>query len=143
MFSVKEMMQELYDKELRQESFHENMTWDEYVAELAAAKDDDKALKAIIAFKKHEEAIDGITLTEIMSIQFMEAKKRIDQMTLAKRIALLEDVHAYRDQLYEGVDRYGKEGLSKDEQLSASDFRILMGRIKHLEILQGWLYGII
>ncbi len=34
------------------------------------------------------------------------------------------------------------EGIDKDEQLSPESFRALLGKIKHIEIIQNWLYGI-
>ena len=64
-------------------------------------------------------------------------------MTIAKRISILDELAKYRDFLYDTVGDYGRQGIPLEEQLSANDFRALVGRIKHLEILQNWLYGIV
>lgn len=139
----KDILNDLKGTELQQDHFHTDYTWDQYVAELDRCVDDDKKLKQLIRMKDQEEMVNEVTLDKIMSFNFLAAKEVIEQMTIAKRIKMLDEVYAYREFLYENISRYGLEGLSKDEQLTANEFRILMGRIKHLEILQNWLYGIV
>ena len=134
---------DLQGTELQQETFHQDLTWDQYVAELDHCVDDDKKLKHLIHMKDHEDMVNDVTLDKIMSSNFPVAKDLIDQMTIAKRIKMLDEVYTYREFLYENIGRYGMEGLSKEEQLTANEFRVLMGRIKHLEILQNWLFGIV
>ena len=134
---------DLQGTELQQETFHQDLTWDQYVAELDHCVDDDKKLKHLIHMKDHEDMVNGVTLDKIMSSNFPVAKDLIDQMTIAKRIKMLDEVYTYREFLYENIGRYGMEGLPKEEQLTANEFRVLMGRIKHLEILQNWLFGIV
>lgn len=138
----KNLMADLQGTELQQEGFHENLSWDDYVAELEHFADDDETLKRLIHMKKQEDMIDDITLTRIMASNFATAKEYIDKMTIAKRIAILDEVYTYREYLYETASRYGGEGLAKSEQLTANEFKAVMGRIKHLEILQNWLFGI-
>jgi hypothetical protein len=139
----KNILNDLQGTELQQESFHNDLTWDQYVAELDHCVEDDKKLKQLIRMKDQEELVNDVTLERIMSSNFMSAKEVIEQMTIAKRIKMLDEVYTYREFLYENISRYGMEGLSKDEQLTANEFRLLMGRIKHLEILQNWLFGIV
>lgn len=134
---------DLQGTELQQETFHQDLTWDQYVAELDHCVDDDKKLKHLIHMKDHEDMVNDVTLDKIMSSNFPVAKDLIDQMTIVKRIKMLDEVYTYREFLYENIGRYGMEGLSKEEQLTANEFRVLMGRIKHLEILQNWLFGIV
>jgi hypothetical protein len=134
---------DLQGTELQQETFHQDLTWDQYVAELDRCVDDDKKLKHLIHMKDHEDMVNDVTLDKIMSSNFPVAKDLIDQMTIAKRIKMLDEVYTYREFLYENIGRYGMEGLAKEEQLTANEFRVLMGRIKHLEILQNWLFGIV
>lgn len=141
--TIKESFEQLQGTELQRSDFHENMTWDDYVTELSLVASDDKKLKHLIRAKEREDNIDQVTLDKIMSSNFLVAKDIIDQMTIAKRITMLEEVHTYRDYLYNSLGRYGGEGLSKDEQLSPADFRMILGRVKHLEILLNWLYGIV
>lgn len=138
-----ELIKDLQSKGLSQETFYEAMSWDEFVKEQARLVEDDKALKALLILKKEEESVAEVSLEQVLTSSFQTAKDTIDKMTLAKRIEILDDLDKYRDYLYEQVNRYGAQGLSKDEQLKASEFRVIMGRIKHMEIIQNWLFGII
>lgn len=138
-----ELIKDLQSKGLSQETFYEAMSWDEFVKEQARLVEDDKALKALLILKKEEENVAEVSLEQVLTSSFQTAKDTIDKMTLAKRIEMLDDLDKYRDYLYEQVNRYGAQGLSKDEQLKASEFRVIMGRIKHMEIIQNWLFGII
>lgn len=138
-----ELIKDLQSKGLSQETFYEAMSWDEFVKEQARLVEDDKALKALLILKKEEESVAEVSLGQVLTSSFQTAKDTIDKMTLAKRIEMLDDLDKYRDYLYEQVNRYGAQGLSKDEQLKASEFRVIMGRIKHMEIIQNWLFGII
>lgn len=138
-----ELIKGLQSKGLSQETFYEAMSWDEFVKEQARLVEDDKALKALLILKKEEESVAEVSLEQVLTSSFQTAKDTIDKMTLAKRIEMLDDLDKYRDYLYEQVNRYGAQGLSKDEQLKASEFRVIMGRIKHMEIIQNWLFGII
>lgn len=138
-----ELIKDLQSKGLSQETFYEAMSWDEFVKEQARLVEDDKALKALLILKKEEESVAEVSLEQVLTSPFQTAKDTIDKMTLAKRIEMLDDLDKYRDYLYEQVNRYGAQGLSKDEQLKASEFRVIMGRIKHMEIIQNWLFGII
>jgi CRISPR/Cas system Type II protein with McrA/HNH and RuvC-like nuclease domain len=138
----KNIIADLQKTGLQQDNFHEDLSWDDYVTELEHFADDDETLKRLIHMKSQENMINEITLTKIMASNFTTAKEYIDKMTIGKRIAILDEVYTYREYLYETVSRYGGEGLAKDKQLTASEFKIVMGRIKHLEILQNWLFGI-
>ena len=138
-----ELIKDLQSKGLSQETFYEAMSWDEFVKEQARLVEDDKARKALLILKKEEESVAEVSLEQVLTSSFQTAKDTIDKMTLAKRIEMLDDLDKYRDYLYEQVNRYGAQGLSKDEQLKASEFRVIMWRIKHMEIIQNWLFGII
>lgn len=142
---VKETFDMLQGSSLQRDDFHENMSWDEYVRQLErlSGDKDSKKLKRLIAVKKREDSIEETSLERIMTSNFMVAKDIIDQMTIAKRITMLKEVHDYRIYLYETLARYGAEGLTREEQLTAGEFKALMGRVKHLEILLNWLYGIV
>lgn len=86
--------------------------------------------------------VQGLSLEDLLKLPFDVAHKYINQFTMDKRIKILSNLSTYRDHLYNQTGRYGGEGLSAAEQISAADFRMLLGKIKHLEILQNWLYGI-
>lgn len=141
--NVTTIFESMRGTELQRDDFHENMSWDEYMQEYEKRIGEDDKLKELMRIKKTEEMVDSVTLETIMTSNFMSAKEIIDQMTIAKRIAILNDLSEYRIQLYDSFSRYGEKGVPRDEQLSAEDFRMLLGRVKHLEILQNWLYGIV
>lgn len=140
--SMKEIFKSLEGTELQQDKFHEDMTWDEYVRTTAELAEDDKALRELLRMKQEEDMINDVTLQNIMSANFTNAKQTIDKMTIMKRIAILEELDEYKSYLYESAGSWGQPGIPKEEQLSANAFKAILGRIKHLEILQGWLFGI-
>ena len=104
---VTTIFESLRGTELQREDFHENMTWDEYIQEYEKCIDDDDKLKELMRIKKTEELVDSATLETIMSSNFTSAKETIDQMTIAKRIAILNDLSEYRAQLYDSFSRFG------------------------------------
>ena len=140
---VTHIFESLRGTELQQENFHENMSFETYMEEYQKRIGTDDKLKELMRIKETEDMVDSVNLETILTTNFVAAKEIIDQMTIAKRIAMLEDLSKYRIQLYDSFSRYGEKGVPRDEQLSAEDFRILLGRVKHLEIIQNWLYGIV
>lgn len=140
--SMEEIFRSLEGTEIQQDTFHEDMTWDEYVRATAELADDDKALKDLLRMKQEEDMVNEVTLQSIMSANFTNAKQTIDKMTIMKRIQILEELDEYKSYLYDRAGTWGQPGIPKDEQLSTNAFRAILGRIKHLEILQGWLFGI-
>lgn len=141
--NVAHTFESLRGTELQREDFHENMSFEAYMEEYQKRIGTDDKLKELMRIKETEDMVDSINLETILTTNFMAAKEVIDQMTIAKRIAMLEDLSKYRIQLYDSFSRYGEKGVPRDEQLSAEDFRMLLGRVKHLEIIQNWLYGIV
>lgn len=136
------LITELQEKELSQPVFYESMSWDEYVAATEKAVGNDEELKSLLRLKHQEDSIAQVTLEKLITSSFEMAKSTIDQMTLVKRIELLDELQTYRSHLYSMCDRYGNPDYSREDQPTAKEFRVLMGRIKHLEILQNWLFGI-
>ncbi len=92
--------------------------------------------------QQDEEAIKNVTLEDLMQMPFDKSKKCIEKFSLAKRIQVLSELDTRRSYLYSQASRYGAGNQRDSEPLSAKDWRLIMGRIKHLEILQAWLYGI-
>lgn len=140
--SMEEIFRSLEGTELQQDTFHEDMSWDEYVQATAELADDDQALKDLLKMKQEEDMVNEVTLQAIMSTNFTNAKQTIDKMTIMKRIQMLEELDEYKTYLYDSAGTWGQPGIPKEEQLSTTAFRAILGRIKHLEILQGWLFGI-
>lgn len=111
----------------------------EYESLLVA--EDTEALFQMID-QEDEGFIATLKLDDLMRMPFDKSKKSIEKFSLAKRIQVLSDLDTRRSYLYSQASRYGAGNQSDSEPLSAKDWRTIMGRIKHLEILQAWLYGI-
>lgn len=92
--------------------------------------------------QQDEKAIKNVKLEDLMRMPFDKSKKSIEKFSLAKRIQVLSELDTRRSYLYSQASRYGEGKQCASEPLSAKDWRTIMGRIKHLEILQAWLYGI-
>jgi hypothetical protein len=122
----------LWDEELP-------ISFDEYKSLIVA--EDTEALFQMLE-QEDERALRTIDLTEIMKMPFERAQKSISKFSLAKRIEVLEDVESLRSFLYSQASRYGVGNPMGPDSLSPKDWRTVMGRIKHLEIVQAWLYGI-
>ncbi len=137
---IGELLSELQSYGLSQESFPEATTWDDFIQNYKGTED--TKLNEFLRLQTRENSISHLHLADILVVPYDKAKEYIDQMTVAKRISILEDVQEYRQYLYSCTDRFGAEGLPREEQLSAHDYQIVMGKIKHLEILQNWLFGI-
>lgn len=85
--------------------------------------------------------IINLTFDELKQMPFESAKAAIDKFPLEKRLDILEQLTTYKAHIYEEFSRYNT-GIPKEIQMSPKEFKILMGKVKHLEILQGWLYAI-
>lgn len=91
------------------------------------------------------EHIKKMTLEELSKLPFDSAKQAIDGMSIEKRITMLNDIDTYLVHLYSAANNYCGDDthhVSKENILTAAEFRSLLGKIKHLEVLQQWLYGI-
>lgn len=85
--------------------------------------------------------VENLKLDDLMHLPFKDAKEVIMLLPLYKRISLLSALDTHKAYLYHSTSKYAT-GIPKEEQISAKTFRHLMTQISHLEILQGWLYGI-
>ena len=85
--------------------------------------------------------IENMTFDELLKLPFNEAQKVISFFSMEKRIKILDELTTRRTYYYNQTVRFG-EGIPKDEQLSPEAFRSLLAKIKHIEIVQNWLYGI-
>lgn len=101
---------------------------------------DTAELTRLLELVDNDDYVKNMKFDELVKLPFAEAQKIIERMDMAKRIAMLDELTTLRKFYYEETKRYC--GVSKDELISASEFRSLLGKIKHLEILQNWLYGI-
>ncbi len=101
---------------------------------------DTAELTRLLGLVSSDEYVNQMKFDELIKLPFEEAHRTINKMDMAKRIAMLDALTTLKIHYYNATSRYC--GVDKDELLSATEFRSLLGKIKHLEILQNWLYGI-
>lgn len=106
----------------------------------ALIEEDDNKLKELLSQCEDTEYIRNLTLDELVRLPFDAAKNTIDSFSMEKRINILNELETKKTYYYNQTARYC--GVSKDELISAKEFRSLLSKIKHMEILQNWLYGI-
>lgn len=126
-------------------SIYELGLWDEntnidFETFNALIEDDSNKLKELLSRCEDTEFIRNLTFDDLLKLPFDGAKKAIDSFSMEKRINMLNELDNRKTYYYDQTARYC--GVSKDELISASEFRSLLGKIKHIEILQNWLYGI-
>jgi hypothetical protein len=115
------------------------ISFEEYEA-LLSAEDTDSLFELLV--QEDVIALRDVSLEDLVKMPFTRAQICISKFSLAKRIKVLEDLDKRRSYLYNQAARYGDGNPKEPNKLSAKDWRTIMGRIKHLEILAAWLYGI-
>lgn len=88
------------------------------------------------------EYIANMSADELLHLPFNSAQKAVTQFSMKKRLDMLDSLNSLRDHYYDQTSRFG-ENVPKEEQISPIEFRALLGKIKHIEIVQNWLYGIV
>lgn len=83
---------------------------------------------------------ETITFEQLTKLTFDKAHTLINKMSLKKRITILKELDHKLLYLYESTKAYTDRMSGKS--MSPKVFISIMGKIKHLEILQAWLYGI-
>lgn len=125
------MDEKFFESNISEEEFNELLEMDD--AELIHLQNiDDKDMSTYI---------EKMTLDDLLKLPFTEAQKAVEAFSMEKRIKTLNALTERRLYYYEQTARFG-EGVPKDEQLSPEMFRSLISKIKHIEIVQNWLYGI-
>ena len=127
------------------ESIYSMGLWDEntnidYETFNALIEHDDKELTKLLNQCEDTEYIRNLSFDDLLKLPYDGAKKAIDSFSMEKRIQMLNELDDRKKFYYNQTARYC--GVSKDELISASEFRSLLGKIKHIEIIQNWLYGI-
>jgi hypothetical protein len=115
------------------------ITFEEYEA-LLSTEDTESLFQLLM--QEDAAALRDVTLEDLIKMPFNRAQACISKFSLTKRIKVLENLDTRRSYLYNQASRYGAGNPKDPNRLSAKDWRTIMGRIKHLEILQAWLYGI-
>lgn len=125
------MDEKFFESNISEEEFNELLEMDD--AELIHLQNlDDKDMSTYI---------EKMTLDDLLKLPFTEAQKAVEVFSMEKRIKMLNTLTERKLYYYEQTARFG-EGVPKDEQLSPEMFRSLISKIKHIEIVQNWLYGI-
>ena len=83
-----------------------------------------------------------ITADTLVKMPFNQALDTVKVLSMKNRLDVLSEISKLRLHYYDFLGIYGAEGVPKEEQISPEDFRSILGKIKHLEIIQNWLYGI-
>ena len=127
---------------LMDEKFFENNISEEEFNELLEMDDAELIHLQVIERSNMSEYLENITFDELLKLPFKETQKAISFFSMEKRIKMLDELTTRKSHYYNQTAKFG-EGIPKDEQLSPEAFRSLLGKIKHVEIVQNWLYGII
>lgn len=101
-----------------------------------------EALKGIedIIIVEDGEVLD---FDQFIKMPFNQAREQTERMSAKQRIEYLEKLDTRSLFLYNRTSLYtAGDGTPKDMQISHKEFISLLGKIKHCEILQNWLYGI-
>lgn len=84
--------------------------------------------------------IIDLTFDELNKIPFTLAKKIIFKFSMVKRLQMLEAAKIKRNYLGKMISYYGME--EPPIKIMPKEYMIMMSKLKHVEILIGWLYGI-
>ena len=126
---------------LMDEKFFESNISEEEFNELLEMDDAELIHLQLIEGGNMSAYIENMTFDELLRLPFTEAQRAIASFSMEKRIKMLDELTTRRTYYYNQTARFG-EGIPKDEQLSPEAFRSLLAKIKHVEIVQNWLYGI-
>lgn len=126
---------------LMDEKFFENNVSEEEFNALLEMDDAELIHLQDIGDKDMSIYIEKMTLDDLLKLPFTEAQKAVESFSMEKRIKILDELSQRRLHYYDQTVKFG-EGVPKEEQLSPEMFRSLISKIKHIEIVQNWLYGI-
>ena len=126
---------------LMDEKFFENNVSEEEFNTLLEMDDAELIHLQDIGDKDMSIYIEEMTLDDLLKLPFTEAQKAVERFSMEKRIKMLDELSQRRLYYYDQTVKFG-EGVPKEEQLSPEMFRSLISKIKHVEIVQNWLYGI-
>lgn len=138
---IQNIWKQIVDSGLIDQKFFEDNISEEEFNELLEMDDAELMHLQCIGENHMSEYVEKLSFDDLLKLPFNEAKYAVDAFSMEKRIAILQELTERRTYYYSQTSRFG-EGVPKDEQLSPEAFRSLLGKIKHLEIVQNWLYGI-
>lgn len=95
-------------------------------------------VEELLKLCEDSEYVQNLSLEELLKLPYNSAKNLIDTFSMPKRIDMLNTLTIRRDHYYNEVSRFGAE----EDGITNNEFKQIMSKIKHLEIVQNWLYGI-
>lgn len=113
---------------------------EQYGDYVAGLKESEKELLAILDLRGVDKLVETINYEQLTKLTFDKAKSLIQKFSVAKRIKVLQDLDKHRVYLYDCTKAYNDQMFGKS--MPVKDFMKIMGKIKHIEILQNWLFGI-
>ncbi len=138
---IQNIWKQVISSGLMDEKFFENNVSEEEFNALLEMDDAELIHLQDIGDKDMSIYIEKMTLDDLLKLPFTEAQKAVESFSMEKRIKILDELSQRRLHYYDQTTRFG-EGVPKEEQLSPEMFRSLISKIKHIEIVQNWLYGI-
>jgi hypothetical protein len=127
-------------KDIAQNSCLSNLSEEMEEYEQSVLKESEREMLMLLDFTVSDNFTESLTFDQLSKCTFDRAHEFINKMTLPKRIHILHELDKHLLHVYETTKGYNDQGFGKS--LSPNIFYSLMGKIKHLEILQSWLYGI-
>ena len=115
-------------------AFDERYT--EYLKEL----EQNEAQMEILYNIDYNKCAEAITFEQLSEITFVKAQLMIDNMSMGKRVRIFTKLNYRLEHLYEGTKGYNDQGFGKS--LPPKQFYTIMGKIKHMETLKQWLFGL-
>lgn len=113
----------------------------EIVSQLAGVDIKNKSdVEDLLLRCEDNDYIIDLTFDELNHLPFGIAKKVIFNFSMVKRLQMLDVVKIKREYLDKMISYYGME--NPPIRVMPSEFSTMMSKLKHMEILLGWLYGI-
>lgn len=100
----------------------------------------EEELEAMFAMTKIERRAEELPFDDLMRLSFDTAHKVINNVSFKRRLQLLEELDYKLVHLYDATKAYNGQVFGKS--MAPKVFQRIMGNIKHLEIIQNWLFGI-
>ena len=136
---IQNIWKQVISSGLMDEKFFENNVSEEEFNALLEMDDAELIHLQDIGDKDMSIYIEEMTLDDLLKLPFTEAQKAVESFSMEKRIKMLDELSQRRLYYYDQTVKFG-EGVPKEEQLSPEMFRSLISKIKHIQIVQNWLY---
>lgn len=106
----------------------------------ALITNDRAELEDLLSKQWDDVEIETMQLDDLLKMPFNQAKQVITNFSMKNRLRLLQDLNKRKEHYYVQTSRFC--GVSKEDLITATEFRSILGKIKHMEVLMNWFYGI-